>query len=122
MVILSMAEQCGASRSTRGRAFVRELIPGSRAWQRVLALSESSRLGRQAAGGPAPQASRPEPGIARAGGVYSAMSIGGAAVGLLTSYLSWRWVCLHRHRVAQRARADAAADLPQPGPVRRQPV
>jgi hypothetical protein len=56
MVILSMAGQCEASRSTRGAAFVRELIPGGRAWQSVLALSESSRLGRQAAGGPAPQA------------------------------------------------------------------
>ena len=137
----------------------------------------------------------------RAMGVYSAMSMGGAAVGLLaggllTTYLSWRWVMfvnvpigiaaallaprvlaesprrrgrfdlpgaitstlglaapglrpdqrshdlerrlalgrhqghrlagrrgraagqLHRHRGPQRARADAAADLPQPGPVR----
>ena len=140
----------------------------------------------------------------RAMGVYAAMSIGGAAVGLmagglLTTYLSWRWVLFvnvpigvavallrtagaHRiaapprpvrparrdhqhprpgrpglrpdqrgdqperrlalgryqgHRVAdrrgsaarrlrhdrdtQRVRADAAADLPQPRPVRRQP-
>jgi len=32
----------------RGAAFVRELIPGGRAWQRVSALAESSRLGRRA--------------------------------------------------------------------------
>jgi hypothetical protein len=51
-----VADDLGVGRAMQGltwhrnAAFVRKLIAGSRAWQRIPALVESSRSGRQARG------------------------------------------------------------------------
>jgi hypothetical protein len=47
-MILALAGLGEASRGTGNAAFVRKLIPGGRAWQRIPALVEPSRPGRQA--------------------------------------------------------------------------
>jgi len=53
----------------------------------------------------------------RAMGVYSAMSIGGAAVGLmagglLTTYLSWRWVLFVNVPIGPRSRSSRRGHWP----------
>src|ERR1035437_349888 len=68
LMILALAEARRSLTRHRNTAFVRELIPGGRAWQRIPALDESSRPGRQAPPRPAPRVRRPESRIAWADG------------------------------------------------------